>query len=102
MTTRYRYNRGFSGTREQVFEACLGAVAQCGFRIVSSSPVSGQIRARAHISLRSWGERIVVAIDDEGRVDVMSECSFILTTNDWGKNEANVERIFSRIALLLG
>ena len=101
MTKRYRYNRAFSGTREQVFQACLEAVTQCGFRIDSSSPVGGQIRAQTRVSFRSWGENIVVAIDSEGRVDIMSESKVIFTTNDWGKNEANVEKLFSRIALLL-
>ena len=54
------------------------------------------------MNFRSWGESIHVCIDTEDRVDITSECRFSLTVVDWGKNRWNVERIFTRLAPLLG
>ena len=102
MTVSYRYNMRFPGTREQISQACLEAVRQSGFKIRESDPAAGQITARARVNLRSWGENIHVYVDAEDRVDVTSESRFPLTVADWGKNRWNVERIFARLASLLG
>ena len=102
MTVTYRNNMRFPGTREQISQACLEAVRQSGFKIRESDLAAGQISAKARLNLRSWGENIHVYVDPEDRVDITSKSSFPLTLADWGKNRWNVERIFTRLASLLG
>ena len=101
MTVSYRYNMRFPGTREQISQACVEAVRQCGFKVRASNLAAGWVEASAGISLRSWGEDIYVQVDREDRVDVTSESRVPFTTNDWGKNKSNVDRIFARLASLL-
>jgi hypothetical protein len=102
MTVSYRYNMRFPGTREQIGRACLEAVRQSGFKIRESDLAAGQITARARVNFRSWGENIHVYVDTEDRVDIISKSRYPLTVVDWGKNRWNVERIFARLAAVLG
>jgi hypothetical protein len=102
MTVSYRYDMQFPGTREQINQACLEAVRQSGFKIRESDLAAGRISARARVNFRSWGESIHVYVDTQDRVDITSESRFPLTVVDWGKNRWNVERIFTRLASLLG
>jgi hypothetical protein len=102
MTVSYRNNMLFPGTREQISQACLEAVRLSGYKVRESDLAAGQIRARAGVTARSWGENIYVCIDAEDRVDITSKSRFPLTLVDWGKNRSNVERIFTRLESLLG
>jgi hypothetical protein len=102
MTVSYRYDMQFPGTREQISQACLEAVRQSGFTIRESDLAAGRISARARVNFRSWGESIHVYVDTHDRVDITSESRSPLTVVDWGKNRWNVERIFTRLASLLG
>jgi hypothetical protein len=92
----------FPGTREQISQACLQAVRQSGFKVRESDPAAGQITAKAGVNVRTWGENIRVYVDPEDRVYITSKSRFPLTLVDWGKNRWNVERIFTRLASLLG
>lgn len=101
MTVSYRYNMRFPGTREQISQACLEAVRQCGFKVRASDLTAGWMEARSGVSFRSWGENVRVYVDREDRVDVTSESRVPFTTTDWGKNRSNVDKIFARLASLL-
>ncbi len=61
-----------------------------GITIKSQKP--GLIRAKAGLSLWSWGEDIEIHIG-EGMARIRSSCSFPLQCVDWGKNRRNVEGI---------
>jgi hypothetical protein len=102
MTVTYWNNMRFPGTREQISQACLEAVRQSGFKIRKSDLAAGQITAKAGVNLRTWGENIHVYVDPEDQVYITSKSRFPLTLVDWGKNRWNVERIFARLASLLG
>lgn len=53
----------FPFTYNQVFEALLEAIPECGMDVKSSDKVIGRITASAGISLLSWGENIAIVIE---------------------------------------
>jgi hypothetical protein len=100
MPANYQSSMAFPAAGADVFRACMSAVPQCGFRVLSSNPESGQIDARAGMGFRSWGENIVITVSAEGRADVKSSCRGFQVV-DYGKNKANVEALFSALTTLL-
>jgi len=100
MPASYQGSIGFPASGTEVFDACLQAVPQCKFRLVASNPVWRTIDARARMGFRSWGETIAITVSADGRVDIRSSCRGIQIA-DWGKNKANVDRLFSALAALL-
>ena len=100
MPASYQYGTNFPAGMDEVFQACVKAVSQCGFRIAGSDLEAGQIKARSKISMRSWGEKITITTSAAGRVDIKSACYWIQVV-DWGKNRANVSALFSALGQLL-
>ncbi len=100
MPRSHQSSMTFPVGRDEVFQACMKAVSQCGFRITQSNPEAGQIEARARMGLRSWGENITITVSPEGRADIKSSCRGIQVI-DYGKNKANVNALFSALGLLL-
>jgi hypothetical protein len=100
VSASYQRGANFPAGKDELFQACVKAVSQCGFRIARSDPEAGQIEARSKVSLRSWGEKITIATSAAGRVDIKSTCYWIQIV-DWGKNEANVDRLFSALLTLI-
>lgn len=86
----------FSAGRDELVQACLRAVAQCGFTLGASNPESGQITASARMGMRSWGEKITITVGADGRTDIKSACRGIQLI-DYGKNKANVNALFAAI-----
>jgi hypothetical protein len=95
MASSYRSYETFPGTTEQITEACLQAIQECRFSVQDSSVTQGHIRARAPISFRSWGENITVTVGANGNTEIVSKCRMPAATADWGKNRANVNKLFS-------
>lgn len=87
-------------SRDQIFQASLQAVSQCGFRLVGSNPEAGQITARTGMGLRSWGENILINVGTDGSVDIKSSCRGIQVV-DYGKNKSNVNSLFSALGAFL-
>jgi hypothetical protein len=100
MTASHQRSMTFAAGSDEVFQACMKAVSQCGFRIAESNPEAGQIKARVRMSMRSWGEHITITTSAAGRVDIKSSCRWIQLI-DYGKNKANVNALFSALGLLL-
>jgi hypothetical protein len=100
MPASHESSMTFPASRDEVFQACMTAVPQCGFRIAESNPEAGRIEARTSMGLRSWGEKITINIGAEGRADIKSSCRGIQVV-DYGKNKANVNALFSAIGQLL-
>jgi hypothetical protein len=95
MAPSYRSYETFPGTTEQITKACLQAIQECRFSVQDSSVTQGHIRARARINFRSWGENITVTVGTNGNTEIVSESWMPITTADWGKNRANVNKLFS-------
>ena len=100
MPASHQSSMAISAERSEVFEACLKAVHQCGFRVVASNPETGQIEARTKIGIRSWGENITITVGTEGTVDIKSSCRGIQMV-DYGKNKANVNALSSALGMLV-
>jgi hypothetical protein len=90
----------FSAGKDEVFQASMKAASQCGFQIAESNPESGQIKAKASMGPRSWGEHITISVSADGRADITSSCRGIQFI-DYGKNKANVNKFFSALRPLL-
>lgn len=90
----------FPESREEVFQACLKAISECGFHMRGSNQETGHIWARSGMSLRSWGERIEITIGNDSRIDVKSSC-YGIQIIDYGKNKANVNQLFAALEPLL-
>ena len=100
MPASYQSSMAFPASRDDVFQAFMQAIPQCGFRVVGSDQPTGQISARARMGLRSWGENIAVTVSDGGKVDIKSSCRGIQLI-DYGKNKANVNALFSAVGAAL-
>ena len=89
-----------------VFAALLDGLPQPQFRIVSSDPTSGVIRARARATVLSWGEKVTIHVqalpDEHTAVTVESQFRFIQTWA-WGPvHEYNFKLIFDMLDWRLG
>jgi hypothetical protein len=82
--------------RDQLFQACVNAVSQCGFKLGAVDPGSGHITATAGMGMKSWGEKITITVGAEGRTDITSTCRGIQLV-DYGKNKANLNALFAAI-----
>jgi hypothetical protein len=64
------------------------------------------ITFRVPMSFKSWGERVVLQLTENGPeatvVEVTSRASFPLTVADYGKNEQNVQQVVDWLAELPG
>jgi hypothetical protein len=100
MPASHESSMTFPAGGDEVFQACMKAASDCGFRIAESNPEAGQIEARTKMGLRSWGEIITVTISAGGRADIKSSCRGIQIV-DYGKNKANVNALFSALGPLL-
>ena len=95
MRASYQQGKNFPAGMDEVFQACVKAVSQCGFRIGGSDPEIGQIEARSKMSMRSWGEKITITTSAAGRVDIKSTCYWIQVV-DWGKTRLTLTHCFLR------
>lgn len=91
----------FTNSYDQIFPKCQEAVYRSGFKLIKSDLPSGHIEAKVDWGLRSWGENIIIQVDQKGTVLVRSKCSFPTQIVDWGKNKDNVYSFFDHLSVLL-
>ena len=48
------------------------------------------VYAKTQISGGSWGEKIIIKINEDNSLNIQSKCSFPMQCFDWGKNKENV------------
>lgn len=48
------------------------------------------VYAKTQISWGSWGEKIIIKINEDNSLNIKSKCSFPMQCFDWGKNKENV------------
>lgn len=85
---------------DNVWNALEKGVAESTFKLVSSDPATHTMAIKTGISLRSWGEKLEVALaaDPAGtRVEVRSAAKLGTTLFDYGKNAENVEKVVALI-----
>ena len=67
MPASHQRSMTFPAGEDEVFQACMKAVSQCGFRITESNPEAEQIKAGARMGMRSWGEHITITASAAGQ-----------------------------------
>lgn len=95
MTTRMRI---YPNLYDDVFDAILQTIADCGFRKESTNRSSGHIVTSTGISLRSWGERMEIQVSEaDNGTEVYISSSPRLQLIDWGKSSENIDSLFAAI-----
>jgi len=84
MGARYQGTGQYSGTRADIVRAAQEVAGQSGFKVQEVNADEGSVSARAGFSLRSWGEKISVHVDEAGTVQVTSECLMPTQIVDYG------------------
>ncbi len=100
MGASYEGSQSFPANGAAVFQAAMQAVPQSGFKLKGSDPEAGQIKASKGLSLMSWGETITITVGADGRVTIKS-ASLAFQLVAYGKNQANVNKLFAAIGALL-
>jgi hypothetical protein len=90
----------FPGNYDNVFRAVCDAARAEAMLVSVADPGSGYVKMSSGANLATWGENLEVrlrpAAADAVEVTVTSALKFGLV--DWGKNSANVDKMFRRIA----
>ena len=85
----------FRCSDSELLDAAEEALEDLGW---SPHPVGKwRLRASTGISLWSWGERITVEVERDGRLFVRSACIFPTQCIDWGRNRKNIERLLREV-----
>jgi hypothetical protein len=100
MPASHQTSLAVSADRGEVFDTCLRAVDQCGFRVTAANKETGQIEARTKMGMRSWGEIITITVGTDGTVGIKSQCRGVQMV-DYGKNKANVNAFSAALGALL-
>lgn len=102
MAAKHQSRKIYQLDIEKVRNAILGVGVSerlpFGFKSESIVGASKVFNLSSDINLASWGEKITVTLTSvEGGtcVDVLSECAMPTQIIDWGKNQKNVEALFS-------
>jgi hypothetical protein len=95
--------RVFPGPYDTVFRAVSDAVRAEGMTVQSGDPAAGRIRLSSGVSFATWGENLDVTLRPVAAngVEVTIQSSLKFGLVDWGRNSANIERLFRRAAELL-
>jgi hypothetical protein len=90
----------FPGNYDNVFRAVFDAARAEAMLVSVADPGTGYVKMSSGANLATWGENLEVrlrpAAADAVEVTVTSALKFGLV--DWGKNSANVDKVFRRIA----
>jgi len=87
----------------ETYQKCLRAAeAIPRASLIAADEDSGTITLKVPMSLKSWGERVVLSLREAGtartQVEVTSKASFPLTFADYGTNAQNVQQVVDWLA----
>jgi len=89
-------SKSYRHSPSAVKSACAQTLRECGFTIEETK--GPMIIASSSTTVLSWGERIVVRIEQDRRGTTVSvESSPTAQLFDWGKSKENVEKFFSML-----
>ncbi len=88
---------------DKAFGNAVAAVDAVGWRIKSTDKSKGVISAKTPVSMRTWGDTVVITVHtiEEGavRVDLSSRSHYQIV--DWGKNRINILGYFEKLDNLI-
>ena len=89
---------------DEIFEACIQAIIKCGFTVDTEDRDRGIIVVSTHLTIFSWGEKIVIRTDriSDDRTKVEVESAPTAQLFDWGKSNENENRIIGYLDDLMG
>jgi hypothetical protein len=102
MTANHQMFRQYTLGFDLLFMKCQEAIRLCAFNLQESDISSGNIKAKAGMSWKSFGENIELRINRNGMINVQSTSSLSTTIFDYGKNKENTENLFRTLDALLG
>lgn len=98
MTAKFEKTRHYPFDKETLLKKSKLAIENCRFKFVMEDKDNGRILAKAGFSAFSWGEEILISIEEDGNVTMESACVFPLQIISWGKNKNNVNRFFKKMS----
>ena len=81
-----------------MIKAVTDALIKSGFKIIETDELNGIIRAKAAMTLRSWGEDIEVRfLKTPQGIQVTMGSESLSDILDWGKSKKNVRIFFNNL-----
>lgn len=97
MAAKFEESKKYELSKNKLIQTTKEALEKCNFKIKTINEEEGKIHAKTKLSWWSWTENIDVKIEDDGIVNIKSECYFPLQIFDWGKNKSNVKAFFAEM-----
>ena len=103
MGRRYQERRIYPQAQAEVHQAADRALLEMGLDRKAGA-TEYEIQASQTMSALSWGERVTVrmATAPGGGTQVLAESKLVFGFVDWGRNQGNVEQLFSAMETVLG
>lgn len=103
MGRMHQERRIYSQSQGEVRGAAERAIYELGLTI-DPGATEWEVRARRSMTTQTWGERIklLMATAPGGGTQVLAESKLAFGFFDWGRNQANVEALFTSMEVVLG
>lgn len=97
MAAKNIQTRRINADKETIMDKMRLALPACKAMIKYHNISTGTIMAETATSAWSWGEEILVNVDQGGVVTIKSECKLSTVIFDWGRNKKLVNKIFDAL-----
>jgi hypothetical protein len=93
----------FAASRQQVWEALRGAIADLNYTDVVESPDAGTIEFRTGISMSSWrGQQMTATVREAGpgstQVSLTGGVALKVQLTSWGEKKRIAKKVLSKVA----
>lgn len=97
MAAKFEESKKYDLNKEELIIKVKEVLRLCKFKIINIDEKSGVIHAKSKLNIWSWTEDIIVTIEEDGQLNIKSECYLPTQILDWGKNKRNVRKFFSHL-----